>query len=230
MVALLADQRSTTALTVDKIPAACADNDSDVSESEDELLTIKDAVQHIVRSARHSRANSSDKLDNVEPASTSSRGNSDPQPPAAEVQPPPASRVTFDDAGHIALPGTSSLPNLATRRSHGGSREVNDMSGSATERSESSEAWSEERIRQLEEDKAAIERLWGEHAQENDIGVLKFKLVGLTAVHLHACSGPRKVAASAMCMHEFQSLVILMKCAVDSSKSKADLCSKTIAT
>lgn len=56
------------------------------------------------------------------------------------------------------------------------------MSGSATERSESSEAWSEERVRQLEEDKAAIERLWGEHAQENDIGVLKFKLVSLLAV------------------------------------------------
>lgn len=56
------------------------------------------------------------------------------------------------------------------------------MSGSATERSESSEAWSEERVRQLEEDKAAIERLWGEHAQENDIGVLKFRLVCVLAV------------------------------------------------
>lgn len=43
--------------------------------------------------------------------------------------------------------------------------------------SEASEQWTEERVRQLEEDKAAIERLWGEHAQENDIGVLKFKLV-----------------------------------------------------
>lgn len=157
-----------------------ADDDSDMSESEDELLTVKDAVEHLVRSNRHSRANSSDKLDQLEPASMSSRGKSEPQP-AAEVQPPPA-RVTFGDAGHIALPATSSLPNLATRRSQGGSRETNDMSGSATERSESSEAWSEERIRQLEEDKAAIERLWGEHAQENDIGVLKFKLVGLAGL------------------------------------------------
>ncbi|KAL3149281.1 hypothetical protein ABBQ32_002097 [Trebouxia sp. C0010 RCD-2024] len=155
-------------------PAGPVDDDSDMSESEDELLTVKDAVEHLVRSNRHSRANSSDKLDQLEPASMSSRGKSEPQP-AAEVQPPPA-RVTFGDAGHIALPATSSLPNLATRRSQGGSRETNDMSGSATERSESSEAWSEERIRQLEEDKAAIERLWGEHAQENDIGVLKFKL------------------------------------------------------
>ena len=43
--------------------------------------------------------------------------------------------------------------------------------------SEASEQWTEDRVRQLEEDKAVIERLWGEHAQENDIGVLKFKLV-----------------------------------------------------
>lgn len=45
--------------------------------------------------------------------------------------------------------------------------------------SEASEQWTAERVQQLEEDKAAIERLWGEHAQENDIGVLKFKLVCL---------------------------------------------------
>ena len=96
---------------------------------------------------------------------------------------PSSARVTFGDAGHIGLPGTSSLPDLATaRRAPSSSREANDVSGSATERSESSEAWSEERVRQLEEDKAAIERLWGEHAQENDIGVLKFKLVSLLAV------------------------------------------------
>ena len=94
-----------------------------------------------------------------------------------------SARVTFGDAGHIALPGTSSLPNLTTaRRALTSSRDANDVSGSATERSESSEAWSEERVRQLEEDKAAIERLWGEHAQENDIGVLKFKLVRASAV------------------------------------------------
>lgn len=51
-----------------------------------------------------------------------------------------------------------------------------DVNG-ASSLSEASEQWTEERVRQLEEDKAAIERLWGEHAQENDIGVLKFKLV-----------------------------------------------------
>lgn len=54
-----------------------------------------------------------------------------------------------------------------------GSAELN---GASTQ-SEASEQWTAERVQQLEEDKAAIERLWGEHAQENDIGVLKFKLV-----------------------------------------------------
>ena len=174
-----------------------ADEDSDTSESEDELLTIKDAVTHIARSTRHSRDNSSDKLDHNEPASTSSKHEPEPQAAAAEVRPSSA-RVTFGDAGHIALPGTSSLPNLATaRRALTSSRDANDVSGSATERSESSEAWSEERVRQLEEDKAAIERLWGEHAQENDIGVLKFRLVSVLAV-LHSIL-PLSRACSTLC-------------------------------
>lgn len=168
-----------------------------MSESEDDLLTVKDAVKHIVRSTRHSRSNSSDKLDHSAPASTSSRDEPEPQP-AAEMQPSSA-RVTFGDAGHIALPTTSSLSNPpGSRRSQGSSREANDMNGSATARSESSEAWSEERIRQLEEDKAAIERLWGEHAQENDIGVLKFKLVGPAAV---ASAGSYKVILPCACIH-----------------------------
>lgn len=51
-----------------------------------------------------------------------------------------------------------------------------ELNGVSTQ-SEASEQWTAERVQQLEEDKAAIERLWGEHAQENDIGVLKFKLV-----------------------------------------------------
>ena len=152
-----------------------------MSESEDDLLTIKDAVTHIARSTRHSRANSGDKLDHSEPASTSSTDQ--PGTQAAAEGRPPSSRVTFEDPGHLGLPTTSSLPNLATARPTPSiSREAHEVSGSATERSESSEAWSEERVRQLEEDKAAIERLWGEHAQENDIGVLKFKLVCLLAV------------------------------------------------
>ncbi len=106
------------------------------------------------------------------------------QPAAADPQ-PSAKGVTFQDAGHISLSGTTSLPPLTTRRPQGSSREPGDMNGGNTERSESSEAWSEERIRQLEEDKAAIERLWGEHAQENDIGVLKFKLVSFHAFNLY---------------------------------------------
>lgn len=153
-----------------------------MSESDDDdLLTIKDAVTHIARSTRHSRANSSDKLDHNEPASTSSTDQPGTLQAAAEGR-MPSSRVTIKDAGHLGLPTTSSAPNLATARpALSISREANEVSGSATERSESSEAWSEERVRQLEEDKAAIERLWGEHAQENDIGVLKFKLVCLLA-------------------------------------------------
>lgn len=145
-----------------------------MSESEDELLTVKDAVTHIARSTRQSRANSSDRLDQLGAEQASIREQSQPQP-AADSTP----KVTFQDAGHISLAATSSLPPLATQRPPGNSRETNDMNGAITERSECSEAWSEERIRQLEEDKAAIERLWGEHAQENDIGVLKFKLVSL---------------------------------------------------
>lgn len=114
-----------------------------------------------------------------------------------------SARVTFGDAGHIALPGTSSLPNLATaRRAPTSSREANDASGSATERSESSEAWSEERVRQLEEDKAAIERLWGEHAQENDIGVLKYKLVCVLAVFDRVWPHAKCPLACPLCPHE----------------------------
>lgn len=158
-------------------PCCSADEESNLSESEEELFTVKDAVKHIVRSTRHSRANSSDKLERAEPTSSRNEPESEIQP-AADTLPSTATKVTFGDAGHIALPGTSSLSILATRRTPSSSREANDINGSATERSESSESWSEERIRQLEEDKAAIERLWGEHAQENDIGVLKFRLVG----------------------------------------------------
>ena len=151
--------------------------ESELSESEEELFTVKDAVKHIVRSTRHSRAGSVDKLDHADPPPTSTSTTEDPETqPAAEAQ-PSTTRVTFGDAGHIALPGAASLPSLATRRTPSSMREANDTNWSATERSESSESWSEERIRQLEEDKAAIERLWGEHAQENDIGVLKFRLV-----------------------------------------------------
>jgi len=155
---------------------AADEDDSDTSSSEDDLLTVKDAVTHIVRSTRHSRANSNEHLDLLDHKEASPRDQSDPQTaadPLATVR-----GVTFSDAGHISLSGASSLPPLATRRAPGGSKETNEINGGATtDRSESSEAWSEERIRQLEEDKAAIERLWGEHAQENDIGVLKFKLV-----------------------------------------------------
>lgn len=151
------------------------EDDSDTSSSEDDLLTVKDAVTHIVRSTRQSRANSSEHLDQLDHMEASPSDRSDPQTaadPLATVR-----GVTFSDAGHISLSGASSLPPLATRRTPGGTKEASEMNGGATtERSESSEAWSEERIRQLEEDKAAIERLWGEHAQENDIGVLKFKL------------------------------------------------------
>ena len=155
---------------------AADEDDSDTSSSEDDLLTVKDAVTHIVRSTRQSRANSSEHLDQLDHMEASPNDRSDPQTaadPLATVR-----GVTFSDAGHISLSGASSLPPLATRRAPGGTKEASEMNGGATtERSESSEAWSEERIRQLEEDKAAIERLWGEHAQENDIGVLKFKLV-----------------------------------------------------
>ncbi|DBA70500.1 TPA: hypothetical protein ACH3X2_011901 [Trebouxia sp. C0005] len=151
------------------------EDDSETSSSEDDLLTVKDAVTHIVRSTRHSRANSSEHLDQLDHKEASPSGRSDPQTaadPLAAVR-----GVTFSDAGHISLSGASSLPPLTTRRAPGSSKDASEMNGGATtERSESSEAWSEERIRQLEEDKAAIERLWGEHAQENDIGVLKFKL------------------------------------------------------
>ena len=164
-----------------------ADEDSEMSESEEELLTVRDAVKHIARSARHSRANSSEKLDQQGSSpSTSSRDD-------AEIRPARASsgRVTFEDAGHISLT-SKPLPTVATSKAAPSTREVEDLNGSVTERSESSESWSEERIRQLEEDKAAIERLWGEHAQENDIGVLKFRLVSFAlAVHcqmqIHTC-------------------------------------------
>ena len=43
--------------------------------------------------------------------------------------------------------------------------------------SETDDAWTEERLKALEEDRVAVERMWGEHAQETDIGVLKFKIV-----------------------------------------------------
>jgi len=156
---------------------AADEDDSDTSSSEDDLLTVKDAVTHIVRSTRHSRANSNDHLDQLEDHKEASP--SDRPDPRTAADPLATVRgVTFSDAGHISLSGASSLPPLATRRAPGGSKEASEMNGGGiTARSESSEAWSEERIRQLEEDKAAIERLWGEHAQENDIGVLKFKLV-----------------------------------------------------
>ena len=74
--------------------------------------------------------------------------------------------------------------------------------GLPTERSESSEAWSEERVRQLEEDKAAIERLWGEHAQENDIGVLKYKLVCVLAVFDRVWPHAKCPLACPLCPHE----------------------------
>ena len=163
------------------------------------MLTVKDAVTHIVRSTRHSRANSSDRLDQLDPEEASPKDQSDSQAePQTDADSLASVRgVTFSDAGHISLSGASSLPPVATRQPPGNSREANETNGAITERSESSEAWSEERIRQLEDDKAAIERLWGEHAQENDIGVLKFKLVSLlppgslcclsNSAHLH-CS------------------------------------------
>lgn len=44
------------------------------------------------------------------------------------------------------------------------------------ETSETDDAWTEERLKALEEDRVAVERMWGEHAQETDIGVLKFKI------------------------------------------------------
>ena len=43
--------------------------------------------------------------------------------------------------------------------------------------SETDDAWTEERLKALEEDRVAVERMWGEHAQETDIGVLKFRIV-----------------------------------------------------
>lgn len=152
-----------------------ADRSDAASDSEDDLMTVKDAVTHIVRSNRQSRSNSTDRLDQLpDPQQLATKAS--PDEPSTSDSTPPA-KVNFADAGHISLGGTSSLPPVSTPQPRpSSSRDTPDMNGAITDRSESSEGWSEERIRQLEEDKAAIERLWGEHAHENDIGVLKFKL------------------------------------------------------
>lgn len=84
--------------------SADEEDDSSDDEEEDELLTLTDAVHHVARSTRQSRANSGDALDELDPPA----GLSDyPAAPTSMAQPQAAPRVTFEDAGHLAIPGSA---------------------------------------------------------------------------------------------------------------------------
>ena len=70
------------------------------------------------------------------------------------------SPAPWSSGGHSAIQTHTQLSSLLCR-----------------DTSETDDAWTEERLKALEEDRVAVERMWGEHAQETDIGVLKFKIV-----------------------------------------------------
>ena len=70
-------------------------------------MTLKDAVHHVARSSRQSRANSSDALDRLDPSSSNPDYPAPPDPRAGLTQPQANPRVTFEDAGHLSVSGTS---------------------------------------------------------------------------------------------------------------------------
>lgn len=87
--------------------SADEEDDSSDDDNEDELLTLTDAVHHVARSTRQSRANSDDVLDELDPPAGPSNDPAAPTPMAPPAQPQAAPRVTFEDAGHLAIPGSA---------------------------------------------------------------------------------------------------------------------------
>ena len=98
------------------------EQDESAEDNDDELLTLADAVQHVARSTRQSRANSSEALDELDPSADPSAGPSDypapPTPVAPPTQPQAGPKVSFGDAGHLSLPSTSARFAPVTQTPH----------------------------------------------------------------------------------------------------------------
>ena len=98
------------------------EQDESADDNDDELLTLADAVQHVARSTRQSRANSSEALDELDPSADPSAGPSDypapPTPAAPPTQPQAGPKVSFGDAGHLSLPSTSARFAPVTQTPH----------------------------------------------------------------------------------------------------------------
>ena len=100
------------------------EQDESAEDNDDELLTLADAVQHVARSTRQSRANSSEALNELDPSTDPSAdasvGPSDypapPTPVAPPTQPQAGPKVSFGDAGHLSLPSTSARFAPITRQ------------------------------------------------------------------------------------------------------------------